>query len=46
MENSITKEDMVTKAIEKQTVKLPSDTFSYSYGCSCILPNIKTYGQR
>jgi len=27
MENTETKEDMLTKAIEKQTVKLPSDTF-------------------
>jgi len=30
MENSATKEDMVTKAIEKQTIKLPSDTFLFA----------------
>jgi hypothetical protein len=30
MENSATKEDMITKAIEKQTVKLPSDTFLFA----------------
>jgi len=30
MENSTTKEDMVTKALEKQTVKLPSDTFLFA----------------
>ena len=30
MENSSTKEDMITKAIEKQTVKLPSDTFLFT----------------
>jgi len=30
MENSATKEDMITKAIEKQTVKLPSNTFLFA----------------
>jgi len=30
MENSVTKEDMLTLAIEKQTVKLPSDTFLFT----------------
>ncbi|MBA2613379.1 MAG: hypothetical protein H0W73_15005 [Bacteroidetes bacterium] len=30
MENSETKEDMITKAIEKQTIKLPSDTFLFA----------------
>jgi hypothetical protein len=30
MENSAVKEDMITKAIEKQTVKLPSDTFLFA----------------
>ena len=30
MENSTTKEDMVTKVLEKQTVKLPSDTFLFA----------------
>jgi hypothetical protein len=30
MENSTTKEDMVTNAIEKQTVKVPSDTFLFA----------------
>ncbi len=30
MENSKKKEDVITKAIEKQTVKLPSDTFLFA----------------
>ncbi len=30
MENSATKEDMVTKAIEEQIIKLPSDTFLFA----------------
>jgi len=30
MENSATKEDVITKSIEKQTVKLPSGTFLFA----------------
>jgi hypothetical protein len=30
MENSATKEDMITKSIEKQTKKIPSDVFLFS----------------
>jgi len=30
MENTKSKEDLVTNAIEKQTIKLPSDTFLFA----------------
>jgi len=30
MENSTSNEDAITKAIEKQTVKVPSDTFLFA----------------
>ena len=30
MENTATKEDMITNAIEKQTIKLPSDAYLFT----------------
>lgn len=45
MENSKTKEDMVTKAIEKQTVKLPSDTFLFTaMGVAAVSLALKCMG--
>lgn len=37
MENSKAHEDMLTKAIEKQTVKLPSDTFLFTALGACAI---------
>jgi hypothetical protein len=45
MENSSTKEDMVTRAIEKQTVKLPSDTFLFAaMGAAALSLTFKCMG--
>jgi len=45
MENSATKEDMVTKAIEKQTIKLPSDTFLFAaMGAAALSLTLKCMG--
>jgi len=45
MENSTTKEDMVTKAIEKHTVKLPSDTFLFAaMGAAALSLTLKCMG--
>ncbi|MDZ4810858.1 MAG: hypothetical protein SGI96_21695 [Bacteroidota bacterium] len=46
MENSSTKEDKVTKAIEKQTIKLPSDTFLFAaMGAGAISLVLKCIGK-
>ncbi len=46
MENSATKEDMITKAIEKQTVKLPSDTFLFAaIGAAALSLTLKCMGK-
>jgi len=46
MENSATKEDMITKAIEKQTVKIPSDTFLFAaMGAAAISLAFKCTGK-
>jgi len=45
MENSATKEDMITKSIEKQTVKLPSDTFLFAaMGAAAVSLAFKVMG--
>ena len=45
MENSTSKEDIVTKAIEKQTVKLPSDTFLFAaMGAGVLSLTLKLMG--
>jgi len=45
MEDSTSKEDMVTKAIEKQTVKLPSDTFLFAaMGAAALSLTLKCMG--
>jgi len=46
MENSAPKEDMITKAIEKQTVKWPSDTFLFAaIGAGAISLTLKCLGK-
>ncbi len=46
MENSASKEDMVTNAIEKQTVKLPSDTFLFAaIGAAALSLSLKCIGK-
>jgi len=46
MENSTSKEDMVTKAIEKQTIKLPSDTFLFAaMGAAALSLTLKYMGK-
>ena len=46
MENSASKEDMVTKAIEKQTIKLPSDTFLFTaMGAAALSLTLKYMGK-
>ncbi|MDZ4808303.1 MAG: hypothetical protein SGI96_08525 [Bacteroidota bacterium] len=45
MELSTTKEDMLTKAIEKQTVKMPSDIFLFTaMGAAALSLTIKCMG--
>jgi len=45
MEKSATEEDMVTKAIEKQTVKMPSDIFLFAaMGAAAISLTLKCMG--
>jgi len=45
MENSASKEDVVTKAIEKQTIKLPSDTFLFAaMGAAALSLTLKCMG--
>jgi len=47
MENSEKNEDMLTKAIEKQTVKVPSDTFLFAaFGAIAISLTLKIMGRR
>lgn len=45
MENSTSKEDIITTSIEKQTVKLPSDTFLFAaMGVAAISLALKCTG--
>ncbi len=45
MENSTTNEDMLTKAIEKQTVKMPSDLFLFTaMGAAALSLALKCMG--
>ncbi len=45
MENLTTNEDMLTKAIEKQTIKLPSDTFLFAaMGAAALSLTLKCMG--
>jgi len=45
MENSTTNEDMLTKAIEKQTIKLPSDVFLLAaIGAAALSLRLKCMG--
>jgi len=46
MENSASKEDVITNAIEKQTVKLPSDTFLFAaMGAAAVSLAFKCMGR-
>jgi len=46
MENSTTKEDVLTKAIEKQTVKMPSDIFLFTaMGAAALSLALKCMGK-
>jgi len=46
MENSATKEDKITTAIEKQTIKMPSDAFLFSaIGAGAISFALKCMGK-
>ena len=46
MENSAIKEDMITTAIEKQTIKLPSDVFLFTaIGAGAISLTLKCMGK-
>jgi hypothetical protein len=46
MENSTTKEDALTTAIEKQTVKMPSDLFLFTaIGAAAISLTLKCMGK-
>ena len=47
MENTPIKEDMVTKAIEKQTIKLPSDVFLFTaFGALATSLGLKLAGRK
>jgi hypothetical protein len=46
MKNSAPKEDLITKAIEKQTIKLPSDLFLFTaIGAGIIALTLKCIGR-
>jgi hypothetical protein len=46
MENSATKEDMITKSIEQQTKKIPSDIFLFTaIGTMAISLTLKCLGR-
>jgi len=46
MENLTNKEDMITTAIEKQTIKLPSDTFLFAaMGAAAVALTYKCMGK-
>ena len=46
MKNSEIKEDLITKTIEKQTVKLPSDTFLFAaMGAAAVSLAFKCMGK-
>ena len=46
MENLLTKEDVTTKAIEKQTIKIPSDVFLFTaIGTMAVSLTLKCLGR-
>ncbi len=46
MENSTVKEDVITNAIEKQTIKIPSDVFLFTaIGTMAISLTLKVMGR-